>query len=223
VGFIGPALPWIAKGASILGGALAGKKAQSSAMQRSPEELAALQGAQQAAGGLQTAGQQFLGMGRPWLGQAGNYYQTLLGGSRGAMQQAVAGPTAAITDVYRGAERGLERSGVRGAARDVASGEINRQRASQVAGLYTGMQPSAAAALASLGGSTAGLGADLAGQAGSIYGGLLGQGAANRAYGRAEGEKFGSSIGGLIFDVISGTWKKKPSAPGVPGWSPGPF
>lgn len=223
MGFLAPAVPWIIKGGSILGGMIAGKKAQSSAMQRSPEEQAALQGAQGAAGTLTTQGQSLIGQGTPMLGQAGNYWQTLLQGNRGAMAQATAGPRAALTDIYRGAEKNLERSGVRGATRDVAAAELGRDRAGQIARLTTGIQPQAAQNLAQVGSELLGTGAPMLGQAGSIWGNLLGQGQQNRVYARGEGEKAGKAWGGLIFDILQGTFgKKKTGAFDVPFY-PGGF
>lgn len=218
MGFIAPALPWLAKGAGVLGGILGGRKAQQSAMQRSPEEQAAIAGITGAAQNLTASGQQIsqLGTGLAQSGMnlqrpAAGYYQTLLRGSRPAMAQAVAAPTAAITETYRGAERGLERSGVRGAAKDVATADLNRQRASQIAGLTTGVQPFAAEALAGMGGQQIGqgvgaatAGAGVLGQAGNLYGGLLQSGTANRQYGRQEGAQMGAGLGGLIFDLING-------------------
>lgn len=217
MGAIAPALPWIAKGAGALFGGLMSRRAQRGAMQRSPEEQAAMGGITGAAGNLNQAGAQ-LGQVGGGLVQAGqqalrgptNYYQTLLRGSRPAMAQAVAAPTAAITETYRGAERGLERSGIRGAAKDVASADLNRQRASQIAGLTTGVQPAAADALAGLGGQQLGLGigaqqaaGGMYGQAGNLYGGLLRSGTENRQYGRQEGAQAGQQWGGLIFDLIN--------------------
>lgn len=241
MGFLAPAIPWIAKGGSLLAGWLGGKKAQSSAMARSPEEQQALTGAQTGANALTGmgrslfgGGQDTLGRGTGFLGQAGNYWQTLLGGSRAAMAQATAGPRAAITDQYRGAERGLERSGLRGGVRDLASAELSRDRAGKVAGLTTGVQPMAAQGLSSVGGELGSLGLSQIGQglgateAGSnIWQRLLQGGFENRKYGRAEGEKAGKGIGGLIFDILSGIGGKfgKGSAgiPGLPGGARGPF
>lgn len=217
MGFIGPALPWILKGGAAIGGALLGKKAQSSAMKRSPEEQLALAGAQGAAQGLTQTGQSLLETGMGAQRPALNYFQTLLQGSRPAMLQAVAAPTAAITDVYRGAERGLERSGVTGAARDVASADLNRQRASQISGLITGVQPGAAQTLAGLGGQLVGQGAGLQQGAGGIYANLLRAGTENRIYGRQEGAEAGKGIGGLIFDILSGTIGKKGGGGVLPG------
>jgi len=222
MGFVAPFIPTIA---GAIGGIFAGKKATSAAMKRSPEEQQALTGAQGAAGGLQQAGTSLLQQGSPYLQKAGGYYSTLLGGNRAAMSQAVAGPRAALTDVYRGAERGLERSGVRGATRELAEAELGRDRASRIAGLTTGVQPSAAAALADLGGGTAQLGLGAMQAGGGIYGRLLGEGAQNRYYGRSEGERFSSGVGGLLFDILSGTMKfgKRPLQSSTPWGSQYPI
>lgn len=209
MGFLAPAVPWIIKGGSMLGGYLLSKQAQKGAMKRSPEEAAALQGAQSAAGNLTTQGMNLLNTGAPMTSQASNYWSTLLRGDRASMAMATAGPRAQITDVYRGAESNLERSGVRGASRDVARAELGRDRASKIAGLTTGVQPFAAQMLGSLGGEQTRTGASLLSGAGNIWGGLLGQGFENRTYARKEGEKFGTSMGGLIFDILSGTFGKK--------------
>src|SRR5262245_21152947 len=142
--------PIVQAGGMVVGGII-GKKAQENAMQRSPEELAALQGAQGIAGQAGRAGGELLNQGRDYLQRPAQYFQTLLGGNRAAMAQAVAGPTAQITSNYRGASRALDQQGVRGAARDQAVADLNRQRAGQIAGLTTGMQPYAAEQLASMG------------------------------------------------------------------------
>ena len=227
MGFLAPALPWIIKGGAALAGVIGGRKAQSSAMQRSPEEQAALGGATNTANTLTTTGTQLTGAGMGAVNPALSYYQTLLRGSRGAMANATAGPRGAITDTYRGAERGLEHSGVQGAGRDLATAELGRQKAGQIAGLTTGVQPAAAAALSDLGTNLTSQGGQQSNAAGSIWSSLLGQGNANRQYGRAEGEKAGTSIGGLLFDVLSSTIGKgkKPTfgMPGLPGGQAGPF
>lgn len=216
MGFLAPAVPYLLKGGAALGGALFGKRAQSGAMQRSPEEQQALSGAQGAAAGLQRSGTNLLTAGQGLQGQAGNYYSTLLRGGRAAMANATAGPRAAITDVYRGAESNLERSGVRGAQRDVATAELGRERASRISSLVTGVQPGAASALAEMGGQQMGLGGQLSQAGGSIYGNLLGQGFQNRVYGRGEGEKMGTAMGGFLFDILNSTiGKKKSSIPSL--------
>lgn len=214
MGFLAPAVPWIVKGVGALAGGLASRKAQKSAQQRSPEELQALAGAQGAAANLGRQGGQLLGQGSDYLQRAGTYYGTLLGGNRAAMAQATAGPRAALTDVYRGAERGLERSNIQGAARDVAAAELGRERASRIASLVTGVQPGAAAALSGLGGTFLGAGGGLTEAGGNLYSNLLGQGFSNRTYARGEGEKAGTAVGSLITDILGGFLgrSRKPSS-----------
>jgi hypothetical protein len=189
------------QGGGLLGGMLAGKQATKSAMQRTPEEQRALAGAYGIGDQASRMAQAAYGESRPYMRQAGGYYSTLLGGNRAAMSQALAGPTAQITDYYRGAGRNLRQSGIRGAARDVAAADLNRQRASQLAGLATGVQPYAADALAKLGIEGMQTAGPLLGTAGNIYGNLLNQGAWNRQYGRQEGEKTGTAIGGFVRDI----------------------
>jgi len=209
MGFLAPAIPWAIKGGAALGSALIGKKAQSSAMKRSPEEAVDVAGAQGAGRGLAQTGGQQIAQGQPQQQQAGQYYSTLLRGNRAQMSQAVAAPAAALTDVYRGASRGLEQSGVRGAARDVAQGELTRSKASQIGSLVTGVQPAAAAALADLGTTQVNQGLGATAQSGNIFSNLLGQGFQNRTYARGEGEKTGTSMGGFLFDIMSGTLGSK--------------
>ena len=206
------AVPLIATGVS----AYMSHRAQSQAGKRSREEQRSLLGAQGAGGALQRmgqgayrTGQSLIGQGEETLAGPSSYYSRLLGGNRALASQAVAGPRAAISDVYRGAERGLEQGGVRGAERDVARGELGRQRAGQISSLLTGVQPGAAGALTGIGGEqlSGGLGALGTGMqgisgAGNIFSGLLGQGAANRRYAREEGQGAGQAWGGLIFDLL---------------------
>ncbi len=207
MGFLAPALPWLVKGLQIagpvLGGLLGGKKAQSSAQQRSPEEQAALAGAQGAGGALMNQGRRLTDMGLPALQSGMSYYQTLLSGNRSAMAGATAAPRGGITDAYRGATRNLDQSGIQGAARDVATADLNRDRTARIAGLTSGVQPAAADALMGGGASLVGEGNQSFGNAGSIWSGLLGQGQQNRVYARQEGEKAGKGIGGFLFDILS--------------------
>lgn len=233
MGFLAPAVPWIVKGGAALAGSLFGRKAESGAANRYPEEKTALAGGQAAGQQLGTFGGQAIGLGLPAARKAVGYYQTLLGGNRAAMAQATAAPRAAITDTYRGAEANLDRSGVQGASRMRAEAELSRDRAAQIAGLTTGVQPAAAAALSSLGPTLTGQGATSTSAAGTVWSNLLGEGARNRVYARQEGENTGTEIGKLIFDTIAGTsWGRKnvpqtgPPAPGggypgYPGGYPG--
>jgi hypothetical protein len=193
--------PLIAQGAGVAIGGYVGKKAQQSAAQRSPEEQAALAGAQRSADQAGQLGGQLAQRGLNYQEKPAQYFQSLLGGNRAAMSQAVAAPTAQLTGTYRGATRALDQAGVRGAARDQAVGDLNRDRASKIASLTTGVQPYAAEQLAGMGRDTLGQAPGLIGTAGNIYGGLLGQGNANRINARAEGERTASAIGGLARDM----------------------
>jgi hypothetical protein len=210
MGFLAPAVPWIIKGGSLLGGWLAGRKAQSSAQQRSPEELQALTSATSAGNSLLQQGQQFQKLGLPAVQSGMGYWDTLLRGSRSAMAGATAGPRGAITDQYRGATQNLEHSGIRGAARDQATAELNRDRVGKIAGLTSGVQPGAAQQLSGLGSGLIEQGGSQMNAAGGLFSGLLGQGAANRQYARSEGEKAGTGIGSFLFDILSSDFKKKP-------------
>lgn len=203
MGFLAPALPWIGKGVALLGGYLGGKKAQSSAQQRSPEELASLNAATSAGNSLLQQGQKFQQLGLPAVQQGMSYWDTLLRGSRSAMAGATAGPRGAITDAYRGAEHNLEHSGVTGAARDQATAELNRDKVGKIAGLTSGVQPEAAQQLSGLGTGLVSQGGSQVNAAGGLFQNLLGQGYNNRVYARGEGEKAGKGIGGFLFDILS--------------------
>jgi hypothetical protein len=191
------AIPITMAGAS-LGQAYLGSK-------RSGAEKSALAGQQGIASQLQGQGQQLYGAGMPAMRSALNYYSTLLQGNRAAMSQAVAGPTAQLTDMYRGAERNLDRQGIRGGGRDLAQAELGRDRAGQLARLTTGVQPMAAGALGQMGSSAVGQGLGATGAAGGQYGQILGQQFTNRQntnqmWGDAMGD-----VGGAAYDV----WKMK--------------
>lgn len=200
-----PFIPLIATGVSAVAGHFAAKKAQAAAGQRSPEELAALSGVSGAASNLTRQGQGLTTAGMPAVQGATNYWSTLLHGNRSQMSLATAGPRAALTDQYRGAERGLERSGVRGGVGDLARAELSRQRAGQIGSLTTGVQPGAAGELGNLGTNLVGQGTSALQGVGDLYGGLLNQGYQNRVYARDQGQQSGKAIGSLIFDVLKGT------------------
>lgn len=221
------AIPLIIQGASMVGGAIASKKAQKAAMQRSGEENAALGPAQQVGGTLQQVGSGLLERGQSTQAPATNYFDTLLRGNRARQSQAVAPGVAAAQDVYRGEERNLDRAGVRGAARDVAAADIGRRRASDISGLVTGVQPAAASALTDIGQTQINQGGTMTGNAGQLFQNLLQQGFGNRKYAREEGEKAGASIGGFIRDIggMVGGMKfgKQGGVSGLPGGQKGPF
>lgn len=193
-----PFMPMIAQGAGMGLGALFGKNAQNSAMQRSPEEQQALTGAQGAAGNLGTAGSSLLGQGGSNMGQAGSYYSTLLRGNRAAMANATAGQRAGVQDSTRGMQSQINASGVRGAAKDQLMGNMMRQQGGQLSGLTTGMQPWAASQLGTLGGQQSQIGTQASNASGNIFGNLLKTGQENRQFGIDQGTMTGGAIGKLV-------------------------
>jgi hypothetical protein len=217
----------IATGAGGVVGAIASRKAQQDAMVRSPEEAANLAGAGGAAGGAGSAATSLMTGAKPYLKNAGSYYQTLLNGNRAAMAQATAAPRAQLQEAYRGAATGLAQSGIRGAAKDVLAGNLQRQGAGQIAGLTTGVQPAAATALGALGSDMAKTAAPLYGTAGNIYSNLLNNGLYNRQQAMAEGSKTGAAAGKLVADLggsVAGALAKRTTQPkkasGTPGDTP---
>jgi hypothetical protein len=192
----------------LIAGKFAGDSARKTATRLTPEEAGYYRAQTGLADQLKTQGGEMFRTGMPAVGQGLSYYQTLLNGSRGAMTQAVAPETAAISDVYRGAENALVRSGVTGAARDEQRGELNRERAGRIAGLIGGVRPRAADAATGTGLSLAS-GATGAGMgAGHLYSGLIGAGTRNRELGNAAAYDASSSIGAIVADLVKGAQGK---------------
>lgn len=187
--------------AIMAGGAIishyANKKATADAQKRSPEEAIDVKGAQGAAGTSVAKGTEALDTGAETQKPATSFYDTLLHGNRAQQSQAVAAPTAKITDVYAGATRNLEQQGVRGAQKDVATANLNKDRASNIAGLVTGVQPAAASALTSIGEVQQNRGAGQVQGGGSTYSNLLGAGQTNRQKAQEAGTSAASSVGKL--------------------------
>lgn len=207
--------PWgqaLGKAGSAIFGGIMAKRAADNARKYSPEELAAIANSNKVAGQASDAAAAAIGESKPYLRDAGGYYQTLLHGNRAAMSQAVAPAYAATTDIYRGAERNLQQSGVRGAARDVARGELNRERASKLSGLVTGVQPGAAQALGSLGVEGMRNAAPLYNTAGNMYGNILTAGMRNRQWGDLQGTEAGRAWGGAVGDIFDIFSPKKKQA-----------
>lgn len=224
-----PFIPLIAAGVSAGGGYLAARAAAKSAATRSPEEIAALQGASGSAGSLQSQGSNLFGTGtgliqagQQTMAPATSYFSRLLSGNRALASQAISGPRAAITDVYRGASRSLEQSGVRGAARDVATTDLARQQAGQIGSLITGVQPAAANALTSTGQTQIGQGAGIAGQGssatsagGGLFANLLGSGFQNRMVGQQTGAQAAQQWGALTAQLLNASLASRRGASGL--------
>jgi hypothetical protein len=187
--------------AIMAGGAIishyANKSAAAAAAKRSPEENTALSGAQTGAAKLGASGAAQLDTGAETQKPATNYYDTLLHGNRAQMGEAVAAPTAKITDVYAGAQRGLDQAGVRGAQKDVASADLVKNQASAISGLVTGVQPAAAGALTSIGQTQQAQGAGMVASGNQTYSNILGQGQQNRQAAQPAGTAAASAVGSL--------------------------
>ena len=102
-----------------------------------------------------------------------DYFQTLLTGSRGAIQSAVAPTTEKIAETYGATRRSLGAGLLRGGARDLAEAELARSEASDIARTFQGVQPGAAQSLIAGGLSGAELGSELLGASGNTYAGLM--------------------------------------------------
>lgn len=197
---MGAAVPLGLAGAQLVGSYIGSR--------RSGAEKSALAGQQQTAGALNTMGSSLFKAGMPATNSALSYYNTLLQGNRAAQAQAIAAPTANITDMYRGAERNLDHKGIRGGGKDLAMAELGRSRVSQLAQLTTGVQPMAAGALGSMGLAAAGQGVGATQGASGAYGTILGQQFQNRQNTNEMMGAAGSGLGSAIYDV----WKGKSGA-----------
>lgn len=202
------AIPAAIGAAGSLGSAIFGARRSGAEKQALGAQTGALQQLTQQGGQLFGAG---MGGVRPAL----SYYDTLLRGSRGAQAQAVAAPTAQLTDLYRGAARGIERSGIRGGGRDVALAELSRDRANQIGQLTTGVQPMAAGALASLGTNLTGMAQGPLGVAAGGYGQQAAGATADRGYRNQLLGGAGQDIGSLLFQVWRARGGSKPAGAGA--------
>ena len=217
----------IAMGASALINYYSARKAS----QRTPEETAALQTQTNASNQLIDQGRMLTNFGLPKLQQAGNYFSTLAGGNRAALQQQLAPDVRNINDVYGGTQRTLARF-LKGPDRDYQMGELSRQRAGQIGSLFTGARDRAAGTLLNLGqygvsGGTTAL-SSAAGVAANA-----GQSAfQNRVYGNQIGAQAGSNTASLIFSLLqsylnrgatsgggTGSFASIPSIPVTSGWA----
>ncbi len=181
------------------------------ANKKSPEEKGALAGQAQLAQLMGQQGQRSFNAGFPATQQALTYYDTMLRGDRAKMQAAVAGPTAQLTDMYRGAERGLEHTGVRGGVRELGQATLQRDKANQLGQLTLGQQPAAAGALANIGTSLTAQGTGSSSAASGIYGNLGAAGFANRQYANQNWQQAGQSIGSSLFDAYQQKSGSKPA------------
>lgn len=217
------AAPWIASGVgSLIGKKLSGpSKAQTSAMQgtqQAANQVGALSAPLLQQGTrLASQGSGYLQQGADRLGQAGSYYQNVLG-SRSAGNAALAPERTTALDYYGGAERKAKRSLV-GASRDTALAELDRQKVGQLSGMLGTARKGAAEGLERTG---SGLGA--LGNAGIYGGGMFSGQGANAATWAAylnsglfnqasqlkqQEQEGGKAWGGFMYDLVkSMPWGK---------------
>jgi hypothetical protein len=126
---------------------------------------------------------------------AANYWKTLLGGDRTAIQGAV-GPSA---DLVRGsmtaAQRQLGSSMPAGGERNLALAQNAQQGYSQLARLYAGVQPAAAGALGQLSGIPLGAGVGVMGQGAPQVGPAMGL----QAYQQGQAAQGMQGAGNLLY------------------------
>jgi hypothetical protein len=124
-----------------------------------PQYQSALQGISGLARMLQGGGAGLYNVGSQAYGNALDYYNQILSGSKAAGMRAIAPQVSQIEDVGAGAQASLEASGLRGGALDAARASLTQQKAGQIGNLIPQAQQVAAqqAGTLGLGGAQAGL------------------------------------------------------------------
>lgn len=206
-----PAIPAIISGGAAIGssliGGIMGKKAASSAMQKTPEEQNAFAANTRLAGQQTKQGNEMFNTAMPAVKSSLGYYNTLLSGNRAARVGAVAPEAESISSAYDGANRATARGYVQGGVRDQAIAENARAKAGQISRLTTGVRPGAAAAMSQIGASLLPGAAARAGTAANIYGGQGYTEMQNRKTGREAGGEASANFGGLFARLLSLTGK----------------
>lgn len=133
-------------------------------------------------------------MGQPAMQKAMQYYMTLAGGGRGAMNAALAPERNQMAETYRGAEQGMMARMAPGAGRDRAIAEMYRKKAGDMGMMPFMARQNAMGQLAGMGGQMMDRGGNLMGAAATAMSGASATG------GRASDSqaRAGSQWGGLI-------------------------
>lgn len=162
-------------------------------------------------------------MGQPAMQKAMQYYMTLAGGGRGAMNAAMAPERNQMAETYRGAEQGMMARMAPGASRDKAIAEMYRSKAGNMAMMPFMARQNAMGQLAGMGGQMMDRGGNLMGAAANALSGASSTGArASDAQARS-----GSAWGDLITQGTKAAaggwdWWKNRQGGGQPGpWSGG--
>lgn len=203
-----PVLTKVAPYAASAVAGLFGKKAsgptkeQKAAMQTQQQGMSQLTGA---AAPLLGQGTGLAQQGAGYLGDAGKYYQGILG-SRQQAQQALAPETATALEYYRGAGNKAKRT-LTGGTRDMALAELDRQKVGQLAGMLPAARARAAEGITGVGGTALQGGTALTGQGAGLYDTAARIGA--QQFGQAselrkQAQEGGKSWGSAIFDIVKG-------------------
>lgn len=197
-----PAIPALITGGAGIASSLIGKSSANAAATRSPEETAALASNTGIANRASDQSGKLFDAAMPAVGSAIKYNDTLLNGSRPAMDLATAGTRAAVGDTYTGADRAISMR-TPGAGQARARAELNRGRAADIARITTGVQPNAAANLAGIGTGlipAAGAGLNTATAANNAN---LTSGMANRTQANTVGSNTAGSFGRIFAQIMA--------------------
>jgi len=120
---------------------------------------------------ISTMGKGQMQMGQPAMAKAMQYYTTLAGGGRGAMNAAMAPERNQMAESFRGAEQGMLARMGPGAGRDRAIAEMYRNKAGAMGMMPFQARQGAMGQLAGMGGQMMNRGADMMGAAGDVMSG----------------------------------------------------
>lgn len=208
-----PAIPAIISGGAAIGssliGGMMGKKAASTAMEKTPQELAAFDANTKLAGQQTRQGNEMFNTAMPAVRNSLNYYGTLLGGNRAARVGAVAPEAESVSGAYEGANKAIGRSYISGGVKDQALAENARAKAGQIARLTTGVRPMAAQGMAQIAGSLIPQAEDRYRGASGIYGQQGNSEMANRKIGSDAGTQTSGNFGRLFAQILNITGKGK--------------
>lgn len=199
------ASPYIASGvASLIGRKASGPtKEQKQAMQTTSAAQGQLTGA---AAPLLGQGMQTAQQGARYLGDAGRYYQGILG-SRSQAQASLAPEMTTALEYYRGAGNKARRT-LTGGTRDMALAELDRQKVGQLAGMVPAARRAAAEGITGVGGTAMQGGTALTGQGAGLYD--TAARIASEQFGQAgelrrQAQEGGKTWGGTVFDILKNT------------------
>lgn len=187
---------------------------------------------------LTQQGSGYLGSGARQLGQAGDYYSSILSNRRSA-RESLAPETSTALEYYRGAE-GKNNRTLRGGSRDYANAELERQKVGQLASYLPAARANAATGMERVGSATGTLGGQAlsAGNAASGQGvnaamgsGYLNQGVFNQAQTQRQNTADTGNAWGKLFSSALTTYLNRGKGssggggqvPGVSGSLPNMF